>query len=278
MGSAADPSVADPSDGVASLHPDHDELAAEVRSWYVQAYPDMGYTAEERWFGVLRGNTGFDFASVTLASLRPDQVAAMTAEVAEVRGRARVTLQVPSDAYSDELHRALVDDGWEADVTQTHLAHVGPLPDVVEPDGFGLEQVGDDGLEAFSRVKIMGFASSEDEPTREQIEHEVSVRRAEAGGEPGSAIATVDTEPAGIVAWYGGDDAMIFLVATRVPFRGRGVASASIRRVLEERYASGCRSVLINGDADGHPVEIYRSLGFTDEVYREHRYARSHFS
>lgn len=139
-----------------------------MRSWYEQAYPDMGYTAEERWFGVLRGNTGFDFTSVTVKSLCPDQ----------------------------------------------------------------------------------------------------------AGGEPGSAIATVDTEPAGIVAWYGGDDSMIFLVATRLPFRGRGVASASIRRVLEERYASGCRSVLINGDADGYPVQIYRGLGFTDEVYREHRYTR----
>ncbi len=41
---------------------------------------------------------------------------------------------------------------------------------------------------------------------------------------------------------------------------------------LSDGYAKGRRSVLINADPDDTPVQIYRRLGFTDEVYWRRRY------
>ena len=38
-------------------------------------------------------------------------------------------------------------------------------------------------------------------------------------------------------------------------------------RLHPERYARGCRSILINTDVNDTPIQLYRRLGFTDEIY-----------
>ena len=253
-------------------HGEHDAVAAEVRSWYRKAHPETGYTAERTWFGYFRGNTQAPFHAATVTSLDAGQVPRFAGAVREHFGAVSVTIQVADEAITDDLDAALVAHGFERGATTTYLVHVGDFPDVTEPPGYAFERVGADGLEEFSRVKLQGFASSEDDPAPDDMEREIAFRKAELGDPNGFAIGRIDGEPAGITAWYGGGDALIFLVATRLPFRSMGVASAGIRRVLDDELANGSRSVLINGDVDDHPVDIYRRLGFTDEVYRERRY------
>lgn len=256
-------------------HPEHDAIADEVRSWYRKAHPDEGYTAEERWFGYLRSNTQASFAAATVTSLEPDKVPAFRAELSAVFGPRDVRVQVEGEAYTDELDQALLAHGFTDPATSVYLVHVGDPPDVTEPDGFVFDRVGADGLEEFSVTKLRGFASSEDDPAREAIDNELDFRRAELNDRNGFAIGRIDAEPAGIAAWYGGGDALIFLVATRIGFRRRGVASTLIRRVLDIEHENGSRSVLINADVDDHPVEIYRRLGFSDEVFRQRTYTLS---
>jgi GNAT superfamily N-acetyltransferase len=56
-------------------------------------------------------------------------------------------------------------------------------------------------------------------------------------------------------------------VATRIPFRHRGIAKQLVSYVLADAYKQGIRAVIINADQTGMPIEIYRRLGFTDEVF-----------
>lgn len=253
-------------------HSLHDDIAQNVRSWYLEPAPDMGYTADPSWFGVVRGNTNADFAAATVTTLDDDDVGRFVAELRASFGRRVVHVQVESEAMRPSLDAALVGAGFVRAATTAHLVHGGPLPEVSAPGGFEFDPIDAEGIPEFSRVKLQGFGSTEADPALADLERENGFRRTELTGSNGFAIGRIDGEAAGIIAWYGGDDSLIFLVATRVPFRRRGLASALIRRVLEVSDRQGGRSVLINADVDDDPVDLYRRLGFTDEVYRQHTY------
>jgi ribosomal protein S18 acetylase RimI-like enzyme len=85
-------------------------------------------------------------------------------------------------------------------------------------------------------------------------------------------LGRLEGEPAGIIGWYEGEDRHIFLLATRVPFRKRGIGRYLLCAALRDAYARGARSVIISADPDDTPVQLYRRLGFTDEVYWRDRY------
>ncbi len=253
-------------------HPFHDDIARAVRSWYLEPAPEMGYTAEPRWFGVVRGNTEADFASATVTDLADGDVGRFADELRSSFGRRAVRVQVESAAITPSLDAALVDDGFVRGETTTYLLHCGSLPEVSSPTGFEFDPIDAAGVPEFSRVKLQAFGSTEEAPSPADVAHENVFRRAELTGSNGFAIGRINGDAAGIIGWYGGDDSLIFLVATRVPFRRRGLASTMICRVRDHVQARGGRSVLINADVDDDPVVLYRRLGFTDEVLRHHIY------
>ena len=86
------------------------------------------------------------------------------------------------------------------------------------------------------------------------------------------SFAQAGGDPAAILGLFDGDDRHIFLLATRVPFRHRGIARWLLAHTIAAAYADGCRSVLINCDPADTPIRLYRRLGFTDEVYWRQRY------
>jgi ribosomal protein S18 acetylase RimI-like enzyme len=61
-------------------------------------------------------------------------------------------------------------------------------------------------------------------------------------------------------------------LATRVPYRGRGIAQALLAAYIDDSAERGCRSVMINADEDDWPVGLYRKIGFSDEVLFHSRY------
>jgi len=79
-------------------------------------------------------------------------------------------------------------------------------------------------------------------------------------------------EPAATIAWYDDPDVFIYNLATRVSYRGRGIARWLLCDLLTRSYARGCRSVILNADANDTPIQLYRRLGFTDEVYWRSQY------
>ena len=92
------------------------------------------------------------------------------------------------------------------------------------------------------------------------------------GGQGRFLLARVAGEPASVVGFYEGEDRFIHHLATRVPFRRRGIASRLLSEVLAHARERGCRSTIINAAENGRPVGLYRSLGFTDEVYWRREY------
>ena len=80
-------------------------------------------------------------------------------------------------------------------------------------------------------------------------------------------LARVDGDPAAALSWYDGEDRLVFSLATRLPFRRRGIASHLLCRLLGDSERKNTRSVVINANEVGIPIKLYRRLGFTDEVY-----------
>ncbi len=124
----------------------------------------------------------------------------------------------------------------------------------------------------YAIVKLKGFANSEDEPTAEDLEEELAVRRRELASLGRFLVARVGDEPAAILGYYDGDDRLIFNLATRTPFRMKGIAMHLLCGVVADSYDRGCRSVIINTDPSDTPIRWYRRLGFTDEVYWRRSY------
>ena len=75
-----------------------------------------------------------------------------------------------------------------------------------------------------------------------------------------------------VVAIDEGDDCGIYAVATRPPARGRGLASALMRRALDDARHRGCRTSSLQSSKSG--FSVYKRLGYRDvcaiEVW-EHR-------
>jgi GNAT superfamily N-acetyltransferase len=129
-------------------------------------------------------------------------------------------------------------------------------------------------IERFARVKLQAFGDTEEEPVGTTLSKEIASRRADLRGDGRGLVATADGEIAAMCAYYSGADYFVFLLGTRLPFRGRGIASAVLHHVVEEARASGARSVVINAREGGEPAALYRRLGFTDAVYRQWRFRK----
>ena len=75
-----------------------------------------------------------------------------------------------------------------------------------------------------------------------------------------------------MLAYYRGPDQLVFNLGTRVPYRHQGIAQAMLTRWADAGTASGCRSLMINATEGGRPAELYRKMGFVDEIYWYQRY------
>ncbi len=108
-----------------------------------------------------------------------------------------------------------------------------------EPVDLSVEAVNEGTIEVAMRTERMGFADSEAEPDAEDFRRRLTLRRAEMGGQGRFLLARVAGEPASVMAFYEGEDRYVHHLATRVPFRGRGIASRLLSEVL-----SGARTQL----------------------------------
>ena len=139
----------------------------------------------------------------------------------------------------------------------------------------GVELADEKTIEEAVKTTMRGFADSEVEPDGEELRRSVALRRAEMGGGGRFLIARFSGEPAAVLGFYEGEDRFVFNLATRVPFRGRGIASRLLAEVLAGAEERGCRSTIINADEAGRPAELYRAAGFTDEVYWRRKYRQA---
>lgn len=248
-------------------HPQHDEVVETVREWYRRSYPEMGYLIDERPFGWYSNAGPASTGRVTLRDLPPDQVPALLTDVRSYYGSVPVTLYVDDRAAEAGLRPALESAGVAAGPSNCYLAYVGPPPETPALRDLTLEYATEASLREYAVTKLQGFANTDDEPAEQNVATETALRQAELADAGRFLIGRIAGAPAAIAGWYTAGVAHIFQLATRVPFRHRGIATALLRQVLCEELSKGAQTVVINADEYDRPIELYRRLGFTDEVY-----------
>lgn len=246
-------------------HPYHDEVAAEVAGWFTTSAPEMSYRVRARPYGYLT-ELGANAVRAILRVEEPDEVApAVASVVLEAAGRP-IVLWVEDRTRNRSLAPALEEAGCRPGTAITHLALVGALRVARGPSQLSVEVIDADALERWATVKLKCFADSEEEPDPTSVQREVDRRRGELARSE-LWIGSLADEPAAVLAHFTGVHRLVFNLGTRLCFRHRGVAQEMLGRFAAAGERDGCRSLMINAIEGERPEELYRRIGFTDEIY-----------
>ena len=241
--------------------------------WYTRSVPEMGIYVQKRGFGFYQRQKDTGRVRATVRHLPTEDVRSFIEDLREYSGEDEITFHVDDRELDERIGPFLVDSGCTPDLAEVFLAHAGGMPTpACEPENLSVEAVNADTIEEAVRTESMGFADSEAEPEAAELRRRLTLRRAEMGGQGRFLLARVAGEPASVVAFYDGEDRFVHHLATRVPFRRLGIASRLLWEVLAGSQERGCRSTIISAAEKGRPLGLYRSLGFTDEVYWRREY------
>lgn len=233
----------------------------------------MGFHVQERRFGFYQRQEDTGRVRATVRHLPADDVPSFIEDLREYAGEEEITFHVDDRELDERIGPVLLQSGCTSDVAEVFLAHTGRMPHLAsESEDLSVEVVNEDTIEEAMRTERKAFADSEAAPDPEELRRRLSLRRAEMGGQGRFLLARVGAEPASTLAFYEREDRFVHHLATRVPFRRRGIARWLLTGVLAGARERGCRSTIISAAENGHPVDLYRSLGFTDEVYRRREY------
>lgn len=257
----------------APRHPEHDAVSDEVRSWYRAPAPAIGLgvvRTEDGYLSDPAGGTGPRRFVMTVED--PGEVEPALEAAAAFYGAAPFEVWIDDRGRAERLTPVLAAAGMAPLGATVVLALVGAVRADRLAGRPSVEEVVDSStLREWAVVKIRGFDDDEGQPNPERLEREVQARRSEW---PlcRYQLARIDGEPVAVLGHYTGRDQMVFNLATRLPFRHRGIASSLLARWSEEAEEPPVRSRLINCDDRGPADELYRRLGFGDEVYWYRRF------
>ena len=233
----------------------------------------MGFYVQQRRFGFYQRQKDTGRVRATVGHLPAEDVPTFLEDLREYSGEEEIIFHVDDRELDDRLGPVLLASGCTADVAEVFLAHTGKMPTPAsEPGNLSVEAVTGDTIEEAMRTERKGFADSEAEPDPEELRQRLTLRKAEMSGRGRFLLARVAGEPASVVAFYEGEDRYVHHLATRVPFRRRGLASRLLEDVLAGALERGCRSTIISAAENGLPADLYRSLAFTDEIYWRREY------
>lgn len=251
----------------------HDELVSDLGRWYTRSVPEMGYHVEERRFGLYQSHKVAGRVRATVRHLPANDVPMFLKNLREYSDEDEITFHIDDRELDKRIGPVLAESGCTPDVAEAFLAHTGGMPILAsEPEDLSVEAVDGDTFEEAVRTERRGFADSEAEPDAEELRRRLILYGAEMGGQGRFLLARVAGEPASVLGFYEGKDRYVHHLATRVPFRRRGIASRLLSEVLARARERGCRSTIISAAENGRPAGLYRSLGFTDEVYWRREY------
>ncbi len=249
-------------------HPQRDEVIATVLGWDRMAHPAMGWRYERlsvghyRWHDV---DPDRSWAWVTVEGDLADDDSVLLAIDEECGEWPVPRLRIDDAALNAALGPRLLARGWSVG-GNVMLSWVGDAPEQTLVAGVEVDETPD--LEEWSVAKLRGFSEDDAEPAAQRLRYELGLRRAEMpGGILRLRLARVEGEPVAVLGWYEGDDTDVFNLATRLDWRGRGIAKHLLTSCVANALEAGARSVLIGTDVDDTPQDWYRRLGFSDELF-----------
>jgi GNAT superfamily N-acetyltransferase len=238
-------------------------VAQEISGWFTNSASEIGYQVSEHWYGY-QGVFKATPPRVILRIDEPERVPAALAEARAASGMRALTIWVDDRERAVRLDAALRSTGCQLRNAVTHLALAGPLAARAGPENLVIESVDDARLEEFAVVKLQSFDDTESAPAPERLAREIANRRGDLALAE-CQLGLLAGERVAVLAYYRGRDQLVFNLGTRVPYRHRGIAQAMLAHWAGT--ASGCRSLTINATDGGRPAELYRRMGFTDEIY-----------
>jgi GNAT superfamily N-acetyltransferase len=249
-----------------AIHPEHKGIAQTVKGWFHLPFRGMGYLAERRRWGTYWSNAQVYTSGFPVAELEPF-MADLRRYYADQPEAIHVYIDDP--AADAELGPLMLEAGWEAEVTELFLAHVGPVAQPLEMAGLEIWPVFDTNLGQFVATQLRAYGNTEDMPDPSRVRAEIARRQREMSGTEGGLLARVHGQPAGIIWWHEEPlEIWINQVGVRVPFRHQGIAGELLRQCTESAYARGLKSVLLNVASDNREaIRLYQRMGFRDEVY-----------
>ena len=233
----------------------------------------MGYLVERRQFGFYRSSPYLPgWINVTVRDVRREDLHPFIADLRQSYPEhvARIFLDHP--VVDAELGPGLIGAGCSLSAGNVYLAHRGPIPPAPDPPDFSIEMVDQANLREFVETEHRAFVGEESQPTAAELAQEMALRTAEMSGSGRFALARWGTEAAAVLDCYEAPDRLIFLLGTSPAYRQRGIATALLSHLLEDAAAANCRSVIINVDPDEPAAQLYRKLGFTQQVYWQRCY------
>lgn len=249
---------------------EHDAVADEIRGWFIRPTAEIGIEVDALWCGYLNRHPATN-PRLFLTVDDPSLVTRALDEVGALCAGGSFDVHVDDRDRAASLDNALRESGLERGNAVTYLALVGDVLGRRGPADLEIIEVAGTALETWASVKIKCFADDESPPAAERIADEVHLRRSEAA-EASYVQARLGDEDVAVLAFYrGGQDEVVFNLGTRLPWRHRGIAQTLLRHWVE-LPRSGCRSLIINADDAGRPSELYRRMGFRDEIYWYQRY------
>lgn len=247
------------------LHSEHDAIVAAVRERDHESFQGMGYTAERRELG-----TFWDRDHIRTLGFDAARVPELLAEARSCYGGRPVWIHVSGREVDRRLGPALIAAGCKADASEFYLAHVGAAPAARPTGDATFEPVDESSLREACDTRLRAFANSEEPPDPADVQLQIEQRRPELASIGRGFLARVGEEPASVLFCYDDPDAkevFVFLLGTRLPFRGRALAERLLAERVEQAYARGCRTTLISVlESNAPALSIYRRLGFTDVV------------
>jgi GNAT superfamily N-acetyltransferase len=253
------------------VHPEHEALVRELRSWFTTSAPEIGYHVEELWCGYVSEPDEHTRARFVLDVDTPESVQAALVDARRLVGTGEITVWVDDRERAARLGDALRAGGCQPGTATSHLALVGAMAGRRGPEDLVIQDVDEDSIVEWAAVKLQCFGDTEWPPSRERLVTEVAVRRAE-WPLVDYKLATIHGERLAVLGYYRGKDQLVFNLGTRVPHRHRGIAQALLANWVDAANADGCRSMMINATEHGQPEALYRRLGFVDEVYWYRQY------
>ena len=253
------------------VHPEHDALQRELRSWFTNSAPTIGYFVSKHWYGYLTEPDSCFGARLILDVEEAEQVPEALAEAKSACPNQEITIWVDDRERVRRLDRSLRELGCRPAKATTHLALVGRLNTRKGPENLEIKTVDPLDLESWATVKLQSFDDVETNPSPERLSTEIVVRRSEFA-QADYQLGMIKGEPVAVLGYYRGLDRLAFILGTRMPYRHRGIAQAMLATWVDAGLADGCRSLMINADDPGMPADLYRRIGFVDEVYWYKRY------
>ncbi|MGE4616459.1 MAG: GNAT family N-acetyltransferase [Gammaproteobacteria bacterium] len=171
-----------------------------------------------------------------------------------------------------DLRSALEDAGCMRRYDLLYLAHTGAATTVRPAPGPTIEDVTEATLAECEIARIKAFADSEEEPDAAEVAENLISLRLDLQSGNRYLIGRLGPDAAATAGWDEGPDRLVFNLATRVPFRNQGIARHLLSYMIANTYEEGRKSITIFTDPTDSPVQFYRRMGFTEEVYWQARY------